>query len=90
LLEIKRSSRFRKEYALAERRGRDMDKLKAVMGLLINEQPLPPERKDHPLHGEYTGSRECHIQGDWVLVYEIDTVKNFIAFQRTGTHSDLF
>ena len=67
-----------------------MSKIDAVITMLINEQPLPPERKDHPLKGSYKDSPECHIQGDWVLIYEIIPAQGVIAFQRTGTHSDMF
>ncbi|GHV06467.1 hypothetical protein FACS189485_15040 [Spirochaetia bacterium] len=82
--------KFKKEFALAEKQGRDMSKIIDVMGLLINEQPLPPERKDHPLRGNLKDCRECHIQGDWVLVYELDPADRSVTFNRTGTHSDLF
>ncbi|GHV30242.1 hypothetical protein AGMMS4952_16980 [Spirochaetia bacterium] len=89
MLEVKLGTRFKREFALAEKRGRDMSKIIGVMELLINEQPLPPERKDHPLKGTYKDFRECHIQGDWVLVYEIIPAQGVVAFQRTGIHSDL-
>jgi len=68
----------------------NINKLKEVMDMIINEQPLPPERHNHPLHGEWEGSLDCHIQGDWVLIYEIDPVAHTVTFHHTGTHSDLF
>jgi mRNA interferase YafQ len=49
---------------------------------------LAEKHRDHPLHGDYEGTRECHIQGDWLLVYESN--RKDITFFRTGTHSDLF
>ena len=90
MLEAKRTTKFKKEFALAEKRGRDMDKLAVVMDLLINEQPLPPERVDHILRGNYNNYRECHIQGDWVLIYRIYPSQRTVLFHRTGTQSDLF
>jgi mRNA interferase YafQ len=81
---------FKRERKLAEKRGKDINKLTEVMGIIIREQPLPPERCNHPLHGEWEGSLECHIQGDWVLIYEIDHAARKVSFQHTGTHSDLF
>jgi len=72
------------------KRGKDIHKLTEVLGLIINEQPLPPERHNHPLQGKWKDSLECHIQGDWVLVYEIDEAGRTVTFQRTGSHSDLF
>jgi len=81
---------FRKERKLMRKRGRDLDKLGEVIRMIINEQHLPPERENHPLHGEWKGSLECHIQGDWVLVYEIDKAARTVTFYHTGSHSDLF
>jgi mRNA interferase YafQ len=84
------TKRFRKQLELAGKRGLDVDKLGKIMKMIINEQPLPPERCNHPLQGKWKDSLECHIQGDWVLVYEIDDVARKVTFQRTGSHSDLF
>ena len=81
---------FRKEQKLMGKRGRDLDKLGEVMQMIINEEPLLPERENHPLHGKWKGWLECHIQGDWVLVYEIDDEARTITFHHTGSHSDLF
>jgi len=69
-----------------------MQKLIDVMADLENEVPLAPQLKEHPLQGEYAGSLECHLEPDWLLIYEIDDdneVKE-VYFARTGTHSDLF
>jgi mRNA interferase YafQ len=81
---------FRKELKLMQKRGLDVLKLRKVMGMIINEQPLPPERCNHSLHGEWEGTLECHIQGDWVLIYEVDLAERVVTFHRTGSHSDLF
>jgi mRNA interferase YafQ len=81
---------FKRERKLMQKQGKEINKLTEVMGLIINEQPLPPERRNHPLHGEWEGALDCHIQGDWVLIYEIDPVSRTVIFHRTGSHSDLF
>ena len=73
---------------LAEKRGKDMDKLRAVMVLLLAAQPLPPELNDHPLKGDWRPSRDLHIEPDWLLIYRADD--ETVRFERTGTHSDLF
>jgi mRNA interferase YafQ len=73
-----------------KKRGIAIGKLTEVMGMIINEQPLPPERRNHPLHGEWEGSFDCHIYGDWVLIYKPNHTDRTVTFQRTGTHSDLF
>jgi mRNA interferase YafQ len=81
---------FKRERKLMQKRGKDIHKLTEVMGLIINEQPLPPERHNHPLHGNWEGSFECHIQGDWILIYILNHDAHTVTFQHTGSHSDLF
>jgi mRNA interferase YafQ len=73
-----------------KKRGIAIGKLTEVMGMIINEQPLPLERFNHPLHGKWEGSFDCHIYGDWVLIYKPNHKDRTVTFQRTGTHSDLF
>ncbi len=85
-----RTSQFKKDVKRAEKRGKDMAQLKAVLELLIDGEPLPPEYKDHPLRGNFAGSRDCHIEPDWVLIYTLAESGSHVRFERTGTHSDLF
>ena len=72
------------------KRSKNMNELNEVMRLLVNEQPLLPRHKNHPLHGVYKGKWECHIEPDWLLVYRLDKSSQQVIFYRTGTHSDLF
>jgi len=86
---------FHKDYERLSRSGRhDMNRLKEVMLLLIgNDAPLGPEWLDHPLKGEWAGYRECHVGGDFLLIYEVDDKSGkggSIVFVRAGTHADLF
>lgn len=67
-----------------------MAKLKAALELLIDGAPLPAEFEDHPLRGNFAGSRDSHIEPDWVLVYTLTESDTHARFERTGTHSDLF
>jgi mRNA interferase YafQ len=70
-----------------------MQELKDVMRLLIEKaSPLPPQYLDHPLKGEWKDFRDCHVRGDWVLIYRINATSEGeeIIFARTGTHSELF
>ena len=82
------TSRFKKDYKLAIKRNYDIALIDAVIVDLINEDPLDERYKDHPLAGDYEGCRECHIKPDWLLIYQVGN--GVIAFERTGTHSDLF
>jgi mRNA interferase YafQ len=83
-----RTSQFKKDVKLARKRGYKLEKLKGVLDLLIEGASLPPQYKDHPLRGNYQGSRDCHIEPDWILIYTLEN--NHVRFERTGTHSDLF
>ncbi len=65
-----------------------MSKLRDVLSMLIAAEPLPPRLKDHPLTGDWSGSRDCHIEPDWLLLYKIDG--NDLILVRTGSHADLF
>ncbi len=59
-----RTSQFKKDVKLAGRRGKDLAKLKAVIDVLIDGEDLPVQCKDHPLRGNFAGSRDCHIEPD--------------------------
>lgn len=85
-----RTSQFKKDVKLAEKRGRNLAKLKAVLDLLLEGKPLPPQLKDHPLRGEFAGSRDCHLEPDWLLIYTLTENDAHVRLERTGTHSDLF
>jgi mRNA interferase YafQ len=84
------STRFKKDYKLCQKRNYAMPKLLAVMGDLENETPLSPQLKEHSLQGDYSGYLECHIEPDWLLVYQIDDEIKEVYFVRTGSHSDIF
>jgi len=73
-----------------KKQNKNMDILNEIMGVLISEKPLPPNHQDHPLHGKWKKSHDCHIEGDWVLIYEPDKKAGTIKFQRLGDHSELF
>ena len=82
------TSRFKRDYKLAIKRGLDVSLIDEVITNLINEVPLQEKHKDHPLFGYYKGCRECHIKPDLLLIYQ--TGNGVIVFERTGSHSDLF
>ncbi|AFN57601.1 mRNA interferase YafQ [Zymomonas mobilis] len=84
---------FLKDWKRLLRSGRyDLNRLKSVMMLLIeNDEPLSEEWLDHPLKGEMAAYRECHIGGDFLLIYRIDDSRQpeIVIFVRAGTHSEL-
>lgn len=87
---ISRQTRFKKDVKSAEKRGENIQKLKKVLLELIAGNTLDPKYKDHQLIGNYSETRECHIESDWLLIYRIDEENKTLHLIRTGTHSDLF
>jgi mRNA interferase YafQ len=85
---IRRTSQFKRDVKRMKKRGRDLDKLKEILERIIGGQQLEAEYRDHVLVGQYEGTRECHIEPDWLLIYEL--AQSEIVLIRTGTHADLF
>ncbi len=89
-----RTKNFVRDWERLSRSGRyNMKQLKEAMLLLIaNDGPLGPEWLDHPLKGDWAGYRECHIGGDFLLIYRLDGngSNEMVVFVRAGTHADLF
>jgi mRNA interferase YafQ len=81
---------FMKDWDRLSRTGRfNMGQLKEVMMLLVaNDGPLGPEWLDHPLKGDWSDHRECHVGGNFLLIYQVGD--NLINFVRAGTHAELF
>ena len=90
MLTLVTTSKFRKDYKRIKKRGYDLDLLEAVLNILLREEPLSDQYKDHALTGNYIGFRECHIQPDWLLIYAVNNTELILTASRTGTHSDLF
>ena len=87
---IKRTSKFKKDYKLAVKRGLNISLLTDIIQMLIEGKQLPAEYNDHSLSGNWVGHRACHIQPDWLLVYYYSEDELILTLTRTGTHSDLF
>ena len=85
---IRRTTRFRRDVRRMQRHGKDLEKLKCVLQILVTGEVLPALYRDHVLVGQYRGTRECHIEPDWLLIYELAETE--IVLIRTGSHSDLF
>lgn len=90
MLEIKATSRFKRDLKLAARRGWDFTGLETVVNQLSRQEALPEKNRDHALSGDYEGCRECHIEPDWLLIYKANQTELILYLMRTGTHSDLF
>jgi len=75
---------------LCKRRGLPMDELWSVVGKLLNGEQLEEKYQPHVLSGDRKGQWECHIQPNWLLVWEIHDQELVLILLNTGTHSDLF
>ncbi len=90
MLKVKYTSKFKKDYKLAKRQGKNPKKLEAAIIMLCNEEMLPESMHDHELVGNYHGHRECHLEPDWILIYRVDYDELVLTAVRTGSHAALF
>lgn len=79
---------FKRDLKRQKKRGKSIRELKEVVTLLAEGKDLEEKHRDHPLAGIWRGSRDCHFEPDWILIYTQD--KENLVLERTGTHSDLF
>ncbi|MBQ9564939.1 MAG: type II toxin-antitoxin system YafQ family toxin [Synergistaceae bacterium] len=89
MLNLKYQAQFKKDIKLAMKRNWDLALLEEVTTLLQEGRKLPDHYMDHSLSGQWRGYRDCHIKGDWVLIYRIQEEKGTLSLVRTGSHSDL-
>lgn len=88
---VEYSKTFKKDWERLSRSGRyDMNRLKAALVLIFAKEPLGAEYKDHALTGNWDGFRECHVGGDFLLIYQLFGNDSIVVFTRVGTHSELF
>lgn len=81
---------FKRDFKKIKKRGFNIELLENVVDTLLKGEQLPLQNKDHALSGNWKGYRECHIQPDWLLIYEIIDDRLILSLTATGTHSDLF
>ena len=84
----RRTSQFKKDVKRMGNRGNKFEVFKKVIRKLVAGESLDSKYRDHLLVGQYKGTRECHIEPDWLLIYEVNETELLLV--RTGTHSDLF
>ena len=69
---IFQTSQFKKDFKRIKKRGKDLSKLKEVVSAIADSETLEERRRDHALCGNWTGSRDCPIEPDWILIYRVD------------------
>lgn len=82
------TSQFKKDIRRLKKRGKDLEKLGNVVRLLAADEPLEEKHRDHALIGRWVGSRDCHLEPDWILIYRNESESLYL--ERSGSHSDLF
>jgi mRNA interferase YafQ len=85
---IRRTSQFKRDVKHKQRQGKDLGKLKKVLESLVKDKRLSQKYRDHVLVGQYKGTRECHIEPDWLLIYEL--AESEVVLIGAGSRSDLF
>ncbi|MCQ2398318.1 MAG: type II toxin-antitoxin system YafQ family toxin [Sphaerochaetaceae bacterium] len=92
MFDVKFTNSFKKDIETLKKRGTyNFDELFHVVDLLRKGNRLPEKYRDHQLKGsEYKGCRDCHIRGDWILIYRLKKQELILELMYTGTHSDLF
>lgn len=87
---IKPTNQFKKDFKKIKKQNKDLNILKKVIDMLANDEILPDKYRDHLLIGNYKGKHECHLEPDWLLIYEYLEDELILFLTRTGSHSDLF
>lgn len=87
--DIKRTTQFKKDVKLMLKQGRDIQPMLDVIEMLQTDTPLPEQFRDHALSGNWFGKRECHIDPDWLLIYEKHENLLLLTLLRTGSHSTI-
>ncbi|MBQ8400962.1 MAG: type II toxin-antitoxin system YafQ family toxin [Clostridia bacterium] len=88
--EVKFTGQFKKDLKIAKKQGKDLEKLFTVIEKLAAGEILEPKYRDHELTGNYRGTRECHIEPDWLLIYEYCDDVLVLMLYRIASHSELF
>ena len=88
--EIITTNAFKKGLKAAKKRGKDLQKLTDIVEALAEGKQLSAKHKEKALKGNYADTRECHIEPDWLLIYERLEDQLVLVLLNTGSHSDLF
>jgi len=87
-LKIHYTTQFKKDFKKAQKQGKDIGKLRAVIEILAKNETLHLKYRDHQLSGNWKKHRDCHIEFDWIMIYRLTDDELFL--ERTGSHSELF
>lgn len=90
MLQIVPTKQFKKDLKrIAKDSKKDLNKLNKIVNILAEQKQLPIEYRDHQLKGNLKNYRECHIEPDWLLMYQVKENILVLSLVRTGSHSEL-
>lgn len=87
--QLRYTRQFKKDLKKFLNQPKKLEGLRSVLDMLRNEMPLPEKYRQHTLKGEYSGCMECHIEGDFLIIW-YDEENDTLALVRLGSHSELF
>lgn len=87
--ELRFSTQYKKDAKRFRNQPQKMEKVAEILRKLRDEEPIPEVNRPHMLTGNYAGCMECHIEGDFLLIW-IDETEKTIGVLRLGSHSELF
>ncbi len=87
-MNFSQTKQFKQDLKRVTKRGKSREKLIELLRYFEKGEKLPEKYRDHRLGGNWAGRRDCHIEPDWILIYQV--AEDSIILERTGTHSDLF
>ncbi|MCQ2213392.1 MAG: type II toxin-antitoxin system YafQ family toxin [Bacteroidaceae bacterium] len=90
MYELEYSGQFKKDLKLMTKRGLNIEDMRTALNYLAHDGQVPESYRPHILQGKFAGIWECHINPDWLLMYDIADTIQLVRLVRTGTHSDLF
>lgn len=87
---VESTGKFERDIKRCKKRNYDINLLLSVVEILKETGTLPPLYRPHKLSGQYEGLWECHIKGDWLLIWKQNDTELILLLTDTGTHADLF
>ncbi len=87
-MKLSQTAEFKRDIKRQIKRGKDSNRVTEAVQRLLAGQPLAPKYRDHPLRGKWKGRRDCHLEPNWILIYQLTPEE--LRLERTGSHSDLF
>lgn len=90
MYELEYTNSFEKDLKRCKKRGYNLQLLQEAIDILQEKGELPAQYRPHKLSGKLVGLWECHIKGDWLLIWQQNDTELILIMTDTGIHADLF